>query len=177
MPRTHFPNGVSARTLSATPAAVGTGDIACVDAFVAGTVSAAVIVANTLSASQLVATNITLSTANTMVGERFYIPFTFTSAASTTYYASPQGGRFLDVFVTADTTPRTVSGLTIRQGTAGTVFVATDSTLVFDTAIGQQMQPTVTAAAVNTASSLAVIVTTAGTAANFAGTMVIVISA
>lgn len=192
MPLTRYPNGVTACSTSALrySSSATDGDIDCNNAYIAGTGSiATVIMANgtvtNLLATTLVATNatattltvasagrfsISTSTAATFIGERCYIPFTFTSAASTTFLASPFAGNIIDCWVVCDTTPRTCSAFTLyANGTAGTVVVASVATLVYATAIGQQVQPTLTAATQALATGLAIVVTTAGSAANFSG--------
>ena len=116
---------------------------------------------------------LSFSTAATMVGERAYITFDFTSAASTTYKALPFNSKVIDCWTTTDTTPRSVSGFTLRAGSGGTVYVATVTSLVFNTAAGQQHQPALTPDVITTASALNVTVTTAGSAANFSATVVI----
>ncbi len=115
---------------------------------------------------------LSFSTAATMIGERAYLTVDFTSAASTTYIATPFNGNIIDCYTTCGTTPRTCSGFTLRAGSAGTVYVATVS-LAFNTAIGQQVKPTISPAAITTASAINITVTTAGTAANFSATIVL----
>ena len=115
---------------------------------------------------------LSFSTGATMVGERAYITFAFTSAASTTQQAVPFSGKVIDCWTTSNTTPRTCSGFTLRAGSAGTIYVATVA-LVFATAAGQQVQPTLTPELITTASCLRVTVTTGGTASNYSATVVL----
>lgn len=116
---------------------------------------------------------LSFSTAATMIGERAYITFDFTSAATTTYKALPFSSKVIDCWTTSDTTPRSVSAFTLRAGSAGTVYVASVATLVFATAAGQQHQPTLTPDVITTASALNVTVGTSGSAGNFSATVVI----
>lgn len=182
MPLTRYPNGVTVCTTSAlvynTACTDSVGGIDCLNLFVQGTTSA-----GTITATNVTATNVTVSTAGrfsigttsgaTMIGERIYIPFTFTSATVTTYLANPVAGTIVDCWVLADTTPRTCSAFTLYAGgTAGTVVVASVA-LAYATAIGQQIQPTLTPATAITATGLAFVVTTAGSACNFSGVVVI----
>lgn len=163
MPLTHRPHGLTVCSTTALVynSAAGDGDLDCNRLFTAGTASIASI-------------NLTLGgTAGTnLIGERAYINGTFTSAAGTTYLATPINGNIVDVITTADTTPRTCSAFTLRAGTAGTVYVASVA-LAFATAAGQQVRPALTSAAITTASALQIVVTTAGSAANFSYTVVI----
>lgn len=181
MPLTRFPNGVTVNSTTALvySAAAGDGSLDCLNLYVQGTTSVGTIVATTVTLTSLTATNITVSTAGrfsigttsgaTMIGERAYIPFTFTSAAATTYLAVPFAGQIIDCWVIADTTPRTCSAFTLyANGTAGTVCVASVA-LAYATAIGQTIQPTLTGVSQAMATGLAIVVTTAGTACNFSG--------
>ncbi len=183
---TRFPGGltVNSTTANVYNTAAGDGSMDCLNLFVQGTTSTGVISATTLTVTNATATNLTVSTvgrfsigttsAATMIGERVYVPFTFTSAASTTYFASPITGNIVDCWVLCDTTPRTCSAFTLfANGTAGTVCVASVATLVYATAIGQQVQPALTPATQGIATGFAVVVTTAGSAGNFAGVVVI----
>lgn len=178
MPLTRYPNGVTTCSTTALKysASAGDGDMDCLRLFTSGTTSiggaatigGALIVGGAIAGSA----GITMSTNTsfTFIGERVYIPFTFTSAAITTYLATPIAGQVIDCWVCADTTPRTCSAFTLfANGTAGTVCVASVATLVFATAIGQQIQPVLTPAAQTLATGLAIVVTTAGSACNFSG--------
>lgn len=185
MPLTRFPNGVTVNSTSALVynTSAGDGAVDCLNLYVQGTTSTGVLAATTITVTNVTATNITVSTAGrfsigttsgaTMVGERIYLPFTFTSAAVTTYFANPVAGNIVDCWVTCDTTPRVCSAFTLYAGgTAGTVVVASVA-LTYATAIGQQIQPTLTPATAITATALAIVVTTAGSAGNFSGVVVI----
>ncbi len=186
MPLSRFPNGLTVNSTSALVynTAAGDGSVDCLNLYVQGTTSAGTIAVTTLTVTNATATNLTVSTAGrfsigststaTMIGERVYIPFTFTSATSTTYFASPITGNIIDCWVLCDTTPRTCSAFTLyANGTAGTVVVASVATLVYATAIGQQVQPALTPATQGVATGIAVVVTTAGSAGNFSGVVVI----
>jgi hypothetical protein len=116
---------------------------------------------------------LSFSTAATMIGERAYVTFDFTSATTTTYKALPFSSKVIDCWTTSDTTPRSVSAFTLRAGSAGTVYVASVTSLVFNTAAGQQHQPTLTPDVITTASALNVTVGTSGSAGNFSATVVI----
>lgn len=178
---TRFPNGLTVNSTTALSynTAAGDGAVDCLNLYSSGTISAGLI-----TVSSITATNLTVSTAGrfsigtttaaTMLGERAYIPISFTSAAITTYYASPFAGQIIDCWVIADTTPRTCSAFTLyANGTAGTVVVASVATLVYATAIGQQVQPVLTPASQGVATGLAIVVTTAGSAVNFQGVVVL----
>lgn len=182
MPLTNYPKGITTCTTTAlvynAACTDSVGGIDCLNLFVNSVSSLA-----TVTVSSLTATNVTVSTAGrfsigtttaaTMIGERCYIPISFTSAAATTYYASPIPGSLIDCWVMADTTPRVCSAFTLyANGTAGTVCVASVA-LTYATAIGQQVQPTLTAAAQSVGTALAIVVTTAGSACNFQGMVVI----
>lgn len=182
MPLTRYPNGLTVNNTSAlvynAAATDSIGAIDCNNLYVAGTTSA-----NVINVTSLAATNLSVpstgrfsigtGTAASMIGERLYVPFTFTSAAVTTYLANPVAGNIIDCWVTADTTPRVCSAFTLyANGTAGTVVVASVA-LTYATAIGQQFQPTLTPAIQGTGTALAFVVTTAGSAANFSGVLVI----
>lgn len=178
MPLTRFPNGLTVNSTSALVSNVACTDsvsgIDCNNLFVLGTTSANVINVTTLSVPSTGSFSIGTGTAAHIVGERVYIPISFTSAAATTYYASPISGNIIDCWVVADTTPRTCSAFTLyANGTAGTVCVASVATLVYATAIGQQVQPALTPAIQGVASGIAIVVTTAGSAVNFQGMVVI----
>lgn len=185
MPLTRFPNGLTVNSTSALSytTAAGDGAVDCNNLYVAGVSSVATqIMANATATNLTVSTllsvasagrfTISTATAATFIGERAYIPFTFTSAAATTYFATPFAGNIVDCWVVCDTTPRTCSAFTLyANGTAGTVVVASVATLVYATAIGQQVQPTLTAATQSLATGFAIVVTTAGSAANFSGVL------
>lgn len=188
MPLTRYPNGLTVNSTTAlvynTACTDSIGGVDCLNLFVQGTTSTGVLSATTITVTNVTATNVTVSTAGrfsigttsaaTMIGERVYIPFSFTSATATTYYASPIAGNIIDCWVVADTTPRTCSAFTLyANGTAGTVVVASVATLVYATAIGQQVQPALTPATQGVATGLAIVVTTAGSAVNFQGVVVI----
>jgi len=100
------------------------------------------------------------------IGARQTMTFSFTSAATTTYYLPPFSGNIVDIVTTSDTTPRTCSGFTVTASSAGTVAVASVA-LAFATAVGQTIRPAFTSVAVTTALAFNIIVTTAGSAANF----------
>ncbi len=155
MPLTRFPNGLTVNSTTALSynTAAGDGALDCNNLYVAG--------------------RITASTANTMVGERAYLNFSFgaTSAATTIYVATPFGGNIIDCWTTSDTTPRTTS-LTVQAGSGGTVAVATVS-ITFATAAGQQIEPTLTPTVITTASAIGVIMAAAGTAFTLSGTIVL----
>lgn len=185
MPLTRFPNGLTTNSTSALVynASAGDGSVDALTLFVQGTATITSISATSVSATSATITNLSVpstgtftigtSTAAKMIGERVYIPISFTSAAITTYYACPIAGNIIDCWVTADATPRTCSAFTLYAGgTGGTVVVASVA-LAYATAIGQQFQPTLTPAAAITATGLAIVVTTAGTACNFQGMVVI----
>lgn len=196
MPLTRFPNGITANSTTANVynAAAGDGSVDCLNLFVQGTSSSGTITATNvtatnitvtgLTATSITATNISVpstgrltigtGTAASMIGERLYVPFTFTSATSTTYYASPFAGSIIDCWVTCDTTPRTCSAFTLYAGgsAAGTVAVASVA-LAYATAIGQQIQPTLSLQTAITATGFAIVVTTAGSAANFSGVFIV----
>ncbi len=189
MPLTRFPNGVTVNSTTANVynAAAGDGALDCLNLYVQGTTSTGVISATTLTVTNATATNVTIPSTGrlsigvstvasgvTFIGERVYIPFTFTSATTTTYLVSPIAGNVVDCWVACDTTPRTCSAFTLyANGTAGTVCVASVNTLVYATAIGQQVQPVLTSAVQGVGTALAFVVTTAGSAANFSGMVVI----
>lgn len=185
MPLTRFPNGLTVNSTTALVynTAAGDGAIDCNNLYVAGVSSVATAIMTNTTVTTLTATtlnvlssgrfSISTSTAATFIGERVYIPFTFTSAAITTYLVNPVAGNIVDCWVLADTTPRTCSAFTLyANGTAGTVCVASVS-LAFATAIGQQVQPTLTGAVQGVATGFAIVVTTAGTACNFSGMIVV----
>lgn len=185
MPLTRFPNGLtvnSTTSLSYTTAA-GDGAIDCNNLYVAGISSVATQIMTNATVATLTATtlnvtsagrfSISTSTAATFIGERVYIPFTFTSATATTYLVNPVAGNVVDCWVLADTTPRVCSAFTLyANGTAGSVCVASVA-LTFSTVIGQQVQPTLTGAVQGVATGLAIVVTTAGSACNFSGMIVV----
>lgn len=163
MPWTNFPNGISVTTQ--------TGNVS-------GLINATAITLNSntgTASGSITANSFSMSTAtsNVFVGERAYLTFNFTSAAATLTQPTPFSGQVIDCWTTADTTPRTCSAFTLQAGSAGAVYVATVNTLVFATAVGQQVQPTLTAGPITTASSLVVVVTTAGSAVNFQATVVL----
>lgn len=188
MPLTRFPNGVTVNSTTALVynTAAGDGAVDCNNLYVFGTTSANLITVTSLTATTLLATNInvpstgrlslgvsTVTSGVTMIGERLYVPISFTSAAATTYLAVPFAGNLVDCWITADTTPRTCSAFTLyANGTAGTVCVASVA-LAYATAIGQQIQPTLTSAIQGVGTALAFVVTTAGSAVNFSGMVVI----
>lgn len=190
MPLTRFPNGVTVCSTTALTynTAAGDGAVDCLSLYVSGTSSVGTLTVTsgtftTLTATNATATTLTVLTSGrfsigtsstiTMIGERAYIPIAFTSAAVTTYYASPFAGNVVDCWIVADTTPRTCSAFTLyANGTAGTVCVASVA-LAYATAIGQQVQPTLSAAAQSVATGFAIVVTTAGTACNFQGVIVL----
>lgn len=176
MPWTNFPNGASLTTatgnvsgqLNALNVTVTSSTNAASGTITAGTVSCGALISSTLNATAL-----TMSTAtnNVFIGERAYLQFSFTSAATTAgTIPLPFAGQVIDCWTTCDTTPRTCSAFTLYSGNSasGTVCVASVA-LAFATAINQQVQATVTPAAAITATALAFVVTTAGTAANFYG--------
>ena len=172
---------ISGAIIGGTSVTAGTGSFSG-NLFTGGTasVAGAIIGGTTITVGTVSATgngifgnSLAFSTAATMIGERAYITFDFTSAASTTYKALPFNSKVIDCWTTSDTTPRSVSGFTLRAGSAGVVYVATVTTLVFNTAAGQQHQPVLTPDVITTASALNVTVTTAGSAANFSATVVI----
>lgn len=189
---TRFPNGVTANSTTALAynTAAGDGAFDCLSLFVSGTSSLGIVTVTSLTATTLTVTNgtatnltvasagrfsISTSTAATMIGERAYLPFTFTSAATTAgVIALPFASQVIDCWVACDTTPRTCSGFTLYSGNSasGTVCVASVA-LAYATAINQQVQPTLTGAAGITGTALAFVVTTAGTAANFYGVVTI----
>lgn len=174
MPLTRYPNGLTVCTTTAlvynAAATDSIGAIDCNRLFVVGTTSANVINVTTLNVST--AGSFSIGTA-TMIGERYYVPFTFTSATATTYYPTPFSGNIIDCWITCDTTPRTCSAFTLYAGgTAGSVSVASVA-LAYATAIGQQIQPTLTTQTGITATGFAIVVTTAGSAANFSGVFVV----
>lgn len=172
---TRFPNGITVNSTTALlyNTAAGDGALDCLNLYVQGTTSAGVINVSTLNVASAGRFSISTATAATMIGERVYIPISFTSAAATTYYASPIAGNIIDCWLLSDTTPRTCSAFTLyANGTAGTVVVASVA-LAYATAIGQQIQPTLAAATQGVATGLAIVVTTAGSAANFSGVVVI----
>ena len=183
MPLTRFPNGLTTNSTTALQysTAASDGDLDCRNLFIAGTSSLAgnLISAGTMSAGGAVISGlgITMSTATNRVfiGERAYLQFTFTSAANTAGLITvPFNGQLIDCWVSADVSARVCSAFTLyTAGSAsGTVAVASVE-LTFATAIGQQVQPTLTPAAVTTATAMAFVVTTAGTACNFYGVAVI----
>lgn len=151
MPSTNFPKGLSVTT------AVHT-----VDGLITATTGS--------FSSNVYVGSLTMAAGGTagsnFIGNRAYLVGTFTSAAGTTWLATPFAGNVVDVITTCDTTPRTCSGLTVMAGTAGSVGVATVA-LAFATAAGQQIRPTLTAFSITTASAIGIIVTTAGSAATF----------
>ena len=151
-------------TVSATGAIIGVGGS------ISGTVTFGTVSA---TGAGIFGGALSFSTAATMIGERAYITFDFTSAASTTYKALPFNSKVIDCWTAADTTPRSVSAFTLRAGSGGTVYVASVATLVFNTAAGQQHQPTLTPDVITTASALNVTVGTSGSAANFSATVII----
>jgi len=169
MPLTRFPNGVTVCSTTALQhsASATDGDLDCNRLFVAGAAS----IGTTLTAGTL-AMAAQGTGGSGMVGSREVLSGTFTSAAATTWLATPFAGNIVDVITTCDTTPRTCSALTIQHGTAGSIAVASVA-LAFATAIGQQIRPTLTSIAVTTASGIAVIVTTAGSAAIFSYSIVL----
>lgn len=182
---TRFPNGITVNSTTANVynASAGDGALDCLNLYVQGTTSAGVINVTTLNATAGNITTLTVpstgrlsigtGTAASMIGERIYIPFTFTSATVATYLANPVAGNIIDCWVLADTTPRVCSAFTLyANGTAGTVVVASVA-LTYATAIGQQVQPTLTPALQGVATGLAIVVTTAGSAVNFSGVIVI----
>lgn len=186
MPLTRFPNGLTVNSTTALvySSSATDGDIDTNRLFVAGVTSINTLVATsgtfvnlTASGTVTVATTgrftIGTGTGPTMIGERIYYPISFTSAAVTTYQVIPVAGNIIDCWVTCDTTPRTCSAFTLyANGTGGTVVVASVA-LAYATAIGQQIQPTLTPAIQGTGTALAFVVTTAGTAANFSAVVVI----
>lgn len=180
MPSTNYPNGLSTTTaihtvnnhIVSTTMTVGsmtvTGNQTLSGTLAAGTVNASGLISATL---------FTMSTTTTSVfiGERAYLPFSFTSAATTAgLIGVPFNGNIIDCWTTCDTTPRVCSAFTLyTAGSAsGTVAVASVA-LTFATAIGQMVQSAITPVAVTTATAMAFVVTTAGTAANFSGYVVI----
>ncbi len=180
---TRFPNGLTVNSTSALAynTAAGDGAVDCNNLYVAGVSSIATAIMTNSTVTTLTATTLNVASAGrfsistatgaTMIGERAYIPFTFTSATITTYLASPFAGNVIDCWIIADTTPRTCSAFTLyANGTAGTVVVASVA-LAYATAIGQQIQPTLTAATQGVATGFAIVVTTAGSACNFAGVL------
>lgn len=177
MPLTRYPNGLTVNNTTAlvynAAATDSIGAIDCNNLFIAGTTSANVLNVTTLNVPSTGKLSIGTGTAASMIGERIYNYFTFTSAAATTYLVNPAAGNIIDCWVTADTTPRTCSAFTLyANGTAGTVCVASVA-LAYATAIGQQIQPTLTPAIQGTGTALAIVVTTAGSACNFSGVIVI----
>ena len=119
MPATHFPNGISAQTASAT---------------------------NTnLSAGQLDATK--------YYGETASIQYTFgsASAAESVYVPAPFNGNIINAQVVVVTSAR-VAAYTVRQGSAGTVSVASQSNTTG--VAGSKSSLTIASAAVTTASGL-----------------------
>ncbi|MFA6100399.1 MAG: hypothetical protein WC750_06060 [Patescibacteria group bacterium] len=157
MPSTNFPKGVSVSTAQRTT----DGEMYAESAVITGLLTVGSIAVGVIG------------TAGTgFIGQRAVITGTFTSAAGTSWLATPFAGNIVDVITTCDTTPRTCSGLTIQHGTAGSIGVASVA-LAFATAIGQQIRPTLTPIAVTTASGISIIVTTAGSAANFSCSIVI----
>ena len=151
-------------TVSATGAIIGVGGS------ISGTVTFGTVSA---TGAGIFGGALSFSTAATMIGERAYVTFDFTSAATTTYKALPFNSKVIDCWTAADTTPRSVSAFTLRAGSAGTVYVASVTSLVFNTAAGQQHQPTLTPDVITTASALNVTVGTSGSAGNFSATVVI----
>lgn len=177
MPLTRYPNGVTVCTTTAlvynAAATDSIGAVDCNNLYVAGTASVGVMNVTTLNVPTTGRFSIGTGTGATMIGERQYVAFTFTSAATTTYYPTPFAGNIIDCWVTADTTPRTCSAFTLYAGgTAGSVAVASVA-LAYATAIGQQIQPTLTLQTAITATGFAIVVTTAGSACNFSGVFVI----
>lgn len=178
---TNYPNGVSLTTaqgtvngmLNATSITLNTNTATAAGTITVGTVSATgAIIGGTFSPTSI---SMSTVTSNVFIGERAYLTFSFTSAATTAgVIPLPFSGQVIDCWTTCDTTPRTCSAFTLYSGNSasGTVCVASVA-LAFATAINQQVQPTLTAAAAITATALAFVVTTAGTAANFYGVVTI----
>lgn len=173
MPWTNFPFGISVTTQTGTVAGMINATSLTLNSNTA--TASGTITAGTISASGAVISGSTLTmstaTSNTFIGERAYLAFTFTSAATTAgTIATPFPGSIIDCWVACDTTPRTCSAFTLYSGNSasGTVCVASVA-LAFATAINQQVQPTLTPAAAITATAISFVVTTAGTAANFYG--------
>lgn len=178
-PLTHRPHGLTVCSTTALQynASAGDGDMDCKDLFTLGTASVGAILAGsgTIDGTLTIGTvslGVQGSAGSGFVGQRAYISGTFTSAASTVYHAVPFAGNLIGAITVADTTPRTCAGFTVRNGSAGSVAVATVA-LTFATASGQQVNPTITPITVTTASGISVVVITAGTACNFGYTLII----
>jgi glycine cleavage system H lipoate-binding protein len=166
MPWTNFPNGISVTT------ATGTAS---------GQVTATSVSAVGISCTSITATSLTV-TGGSVIGERLAITGTFTSAAGTTYTPLPFAGQLVDFNVVLDTSPRKISALTVRGGSAGAVSVASTTAVSCGSALtvaspGITMgSATVSLTTTNTyalVSALNVTVTTAGTAVNGQWTAVI----
>src|SRR3990167_732460 len=168
MPWTNYPNGISLTTatgignglLNATSITLNTTTGTAAGTITVGTVSAtgALVGGSTLTMST--------ATSNVFVGERAYLQFTFTSAASTAgTIALPFAGQVIDCWVTVDTATRACSAFTLYSGNSASGSVCVASVALAFTTIGQQIQPALTPAAAITATALAFVVTTAGTAA------------
>ncbi len=163
---THFPNGITTRTTSAANTAAGADDLNCLDFYADGTATI---------------TKLSLNTANTIIGERASITGTFTSAAGTTYTPLPFPGQIIDFTVVLDTSPRKISALTVRGGSAGAISVASTTAVSCGSAFtvaspGIVMGSATVALTVNAyaeVSALNVTVTTAGSAVNGTWTAVI----
>ena len=166
MPSTNFPNGLSLTTTVHTV----DGMLLATTGSISGLLTVGTISGSVIASSIAIAAQGTASTG--FIGQRAYITGTFTSAAATLVVPCPFAGNVVDVITCCDTTPRASSGFTLQAGSAGTIGVAT-ATLTFATAVGQQIRPTLTAFTITTASAFLVIVTTAGSAANFGYTIVL----
>ena len=130
MPRTHFPNGVSAQLTSVANASAGAGDLDCANLYTSGTVNAAV-----------------------FVGEVATIHHTFGSAstAETVYMPAPFNGDIIKAYVAVVTSAR-VAAYTVQQGSAGTVNVSSEANTTG--VAGSLSDLTVDTAAITTASGI-----------------------
>ena len=146
MPLTHFPNGITSQTASAAGTVAGSGDIDCLDLFVAGTasVTGAVIGA---SAS---------FTSNSIAGETMLYTFAMGSPSTAVVQYAPvaAAGAITAAFVVVGATITVTTGYTVAVGSAGAVAVAT----VVNTSgvAGGVTNLTTTLTAVTTANSIRV---------------------
>ena len=122
MPLTSYPNGVTARALSAATTAAGSGDIDCLRLFTAGTVSA--------SGPAIFTNTVTVGSATQLIGgySIFTVTFQSTSVLEQKSVVIGFPSCSLDaVYQTVSSTSALVAAYTVQVGSAGAVSVATVS--------------------------------------------------
>jgi len=132
---THFPNGITVRTASASSgAAAGAGDFDCQDMFIAGTASAAVVVAGTGNFSDIIGSQqvytYNFAGAST-AAEEVYFPVVVAGSVEIKYQVSSGTvgtGADIEVYVNDTAGANILSATLASAGTAGSAIGSFSST-------------------------------------------------